>query len=193
MVEQSLASQSGVSRRMFATGLGLAGVAGGAALSLRVWRHFDLSNRFFNPLRADFFDLPPVPGLVDASGAPIPGFSAESIKGQTVFPNAFASWCPSCIEEHQALMDFARSGAQIYGIASLDDPQQTLAYLNAKGNPFVKVGVDRRGQLYRALGARGIPASYVMAPAPKLTFMVEGTQSLADFQAKILPALAAKI
>ncbi len=170
----------------------LVGVGGLAAGSGRVWRHFDLSNKLFNPLRADFFELPPVPGLVDAAGAPIPGFSAETIKGQRVFLNAFASWCPSCIQEHQALMAFARSGVQIYGIASLDDPAQTLAYLRANGNPFARVGVDRKGQLYRALGARGIPASFVMAPAPHLALMLQGTQTLADLQGKILQALAAK-
>jgi len=158
----------------------------------RVWRHFDLGSQLFNPLRADFFDLPPVPGLLDASGAQIPGFSADSIKGQTVFLHAFASWCPSCIDEHPALMEFARSGSPIYGVASLDDPAQTLAFLQARGNPFAKVGVDRKGQLYRALRARGIPASFVMAPAPRLALTLEGPQEISALQEKIGPLLPAK-
>jgi cytochrome c biogenesis protein CcmG/thiol:disulfide interchange protein DsbE len=167
--------------------LGAAGLAGAYGAG-RVWRHFDLGVKLFNPLSADHFDLPPVPGLLDASGAPIPGFSAASINGQTVFLNAFASWCPSCIEEHSALMEFARSGAKIHGVASLDDPAQTLAFLQARGNPFVKVGVDRKGQLYRALGARGIPASFVMAPAPQLSLMLQGPQDFLSLRDKIGPA-----
>jgi cytochrome c biogenesis protein CcmG/thiol:disulfide interchange protein DsbE len=168
-----------------AMGAALVGSFGAGVL----WTRFDMRARFFNPMAADHFDLPSVPGLTDSSGARIPGFSAADIAGKPVFLHAFASWCPTCREEHQALMDFAKSGATIYGVASSDDPAQTLQYLREHGNPFARVGVDRRGYLYRALGARGIPASFVLAPAPRLAFMRQGAMSLAEMQAQIPPAL----
>ena len=108
-----------------------------------------------------------------------------------MFLNAFASWCPQCREEHQALLDFAGAGATIYGVASLDAPENTLEFLREFGNPFVRVGVDRNGWLYRALGARGVPASFVMAPAPRLAFRHPGPMTLPELQAQIPRALAA--
>lgn len=170
--------------------LGGAAVLGAGGAGLWLARRRGLFGRLFNPFSAENFDLPAVPGLTDAAGAPVPGFSAQDIAGKTVYLNAFASWCPACREEHQALLDFARSGATIYGVATLDDPAKTLVYLREHGNPFAKVGVDRKGYLFRALGARGIPAHFVFAPAPKLTLMAQGSMDLAELRAKILPALA---
>ena len=167
--------------------------ASGAAMSAGAFaiRRYGLIGRYFNPLSAGKFDLPAVPGLTNAAGAPIPGFSAGEIAGETVYLNAFASWCPNCRDEHPALMEFAASGAKILGVASLDDPANTLDYLQKHGNPFTKVGVDRKGHLYLALGARGIPASFVMAPAPRLALKLEGSQTLEQLRGKILPLLKA--
>ncbi|MCW2316665.1 DsbE subfamily thiol:disulfide oxidoreductase [Rhodoblastus acidophilus] len=176
-----------LSRRSLLAGAAL-GVAAAGALA---WRRYDLGGRLFNPLTADRFDLPPVPGLTDATGQPISGFSAADIAGKALFLNTFASWCPQCREEHQALLDFARSGAIIYGVAALDDPANTLEFLRAHGNPFTRVGVDRNGWLNRALGARGVPASFVLAPAPRIAFQHFGPITLAELQAKVPPALRA--
>lgn len=172
--------------------LAAAGVvsASGLGLGALFWRRHGLTARLFNPLGADHFDLPLVPGLVDAEGAPVPGFSAADIVGKAVFLNAFASWCPNCRQEHPALMEFARSGGKIYGVASLDDPAQTLDFLRKEGNPFARVGVDCKGYLYHALGASGVPASFVMAPAPHVALMLQGAQTFAQMREKILPALS---
>ena len=168
--------------------LGMAAVAGGG-LGAAAWRRYDLGGKLFNPFAADHFDLPPLPGLTDRAGAQIPGFSAADIAGKTVFLNAFASWCPQCREEHQALVDFARSGATIYGVASVDDPENTLKYLRDQGNPYACLGVDRKGWLYRALGARGIPASFVVEPGAKIVFRHVGPVALAELQAGVSAAL----
>ena len=164
-------------------------LAAGGALGVAFWRRHDLAARLFNPFSADRFDLPPLPGLLDAEGAPVQGFSAQDLTGRAVFLNAFASWCPQCRAEHAALLEFAHSGAIIYGVASLDDPARTLEFLRREGNPFARVGVDRNGYLYRALGARGVPASFVMAPAPHLALKLEGPLDVALMRAQIQPLL----
>ncbi len=153
------------------------------------WRRHGLTARLFNPLSADRFDLPALPGLLDGQDAPVPGLSAENIAGKAVFLNAFASWCPQCRSEHAALMECARDGAAIFGIASLDDPLHALEFLRKEGNPFARVGVDRDGYLYRALGARGVPASFVLAPAPHIVLKVEGPLDAGQMRARILPLL----
>lgn len=175
-------------RRAFLFGAGLPAATAGAGLL--AWRHPGLRARLFNPFRADRFDLPALPGLKDASDVPVPGFSSASIAGQAVYLNAFASWCPSCREEHQALMEFAASGASIYGVASLDAPEQTLRFLQERGNPYVRLGLDRHGYLFRALGARGVPAHFVFAPAPRVALVEQGPMTVTQLRAKIARALA---
>jgi hypothetical protein len=128
---------------------------------------------------------------VYTGGAPRRNFAAAHNAGKAVFLNAFASWRPQCRGEHQALLDFAGAGATIYGVASLDAPENTLEFLREFGNPFMRVGVDRNGWLYRALGARGLPASFVMAPAPRLAFKHPGPMTLAQLQARSPRARAA--
>ncbi|MCW2283956.1 DsbE subfamily thiol:disulfide oxidoreductase [Rhodoblastus acidophilus] len=167
----------------------LLGAAGLTLGGLGAWRGRDRLANLFNPFAADRFDLPPLAGLTDPAGRQIPGFSAADIADKTVFLNAFASWCPQCREEHQALVDFARAGATIFGVASADDPENTLSYLRAFGNPYARLGVDRRGLLYRALGARGIPASFVLAPGPRIAFKHVGPIALAELQASVGPVL----
>ncbi|MCW2274339.1 DsbE subfamily thiol:disulfide oxidoreductase [Rhodoblastus acidophilus] len=168
--------------------LGMAGFAAGG-LGISAWRGRDRLANLFNPFAADRFDLPPLAGLTDAVGVQVPGFSAADIADKTVFLNAFASWCPQCREEHQALVDFARAGATIYGVASADDPANTLKYLRAFGNPYARLGVDRKGWLYRVLGARGIPASFVLEPGGRLSFAHVGPITLSALQARVGPAL----
>jgi DsbE subfamily thiol:disulfide oxidoreductase len=177
------------SRRALLLGAGLLG-AGAAGAGLWQARRHGLWERLLNPFAADHFDLPALADLRDASGAPVPGFSSAGIAGEAVYVNAFASWCPSCREEHPALMEFARSGVKILGVASLDEPAKTLAFLREHGNPFVNVGVDRKGYLFRALGARGIPAHFVFAPAPKLVLAAQGPMDFAQLRERIAPLLA---
>lgn len=177
-------------RRAILLGMGVLGSVGAAGAGLWLARRRGVLGRLFNPFSADHFDLPALAGLTDAIGAPIAGFSSADIAGKAVYLNAFASWCPTCREEHPALMEFARSGAPIHGVASLDDPEKTLAFLQEHGNPFVKVGVDRKGYLLRALGARGIPAHFVFAPAPKLAYAAQGPMDFAQLRERIAPLVS---
>lgn len=182
-------AQKNRSRRGFLTGaLFVAGMAVAVApMALR--RRAFFARLGFDPKN---FVLPAVANLFDASGAPVPGFSSADILGQAVFVHAFASWCPDCRAEHPALMEFSRAGGRIFGVATADNPAQTRDFLRSEGNPFARVGVDRRGNFYRALGARGIPASFVLAPAPHVALMLQGARSFGELQDKIPAALGGR-
>jgi thiol-disulfide isomerase/thioredoxin len=181
------AAKQAFSRRAVLLGGAACGAFAAGALAAR---RFDLAGKLFNPFAADRFDLPAVPGLFDAAGAPVPGLAAADLAGRPAFLNVFASWCPQCRAEHGALLDFARSGATIYGVAAFDDADATASFLRAFGNPFARVGLDRKGWLLRALGARGVPASFVLAPAPRLVFRHFGPITPAELRAEIPRALA---
>jgi cytochrome c biogenesis protein CcmG/thiol:disulfide interchange protein DsbE len=179
--------KSGAARRaVLIGGLGLAG----AAFVTAIWRSKDIGARFFNPFSLDQFELPAVPGLVDARGRAVPGFSSADLKGRLSIVNVWASWCGPCRDEHPLLIDLAARGiAPIYGVNVKDDPAHARQFLAVHGNPYTAVGADTGAYLQRALGARGVPATFVVAQGPRIEASVYGPLSAEIIAEKILPSL----
>lgn len=178
------------SRRNLVLGaLGAISGAAGAAAIEHVWRSKDLSARFFDTLSIDAFDLPPAPGLTFDDGRPVPGFSSADLAGRRSLLYLWASYCPSCRAEHHLVMALAEKGVAVYGANVKDDPAHARSFLVEHGNPFVAVGLDERARLQRALGARGVPASFVVAPGPRIEVSILGPIDEEAIAMRILPAL----
>lgn len=190
-------NETGPKREWFATrrsvvlgAIGVAGLGAGAAVVEDIWRRKDISARLFNPFTLSNFALPPVPGLLDAGGKPVPGFSSADLAGKRSVLNVWASWCPSCRAEHPLLMALARRGlAPIYGADVKDPPARAKYFLAKHGNPFVAVGADSRTYLQRALGARGVPATFVVGPGPTIEFATYEPLDEEIIEQRIVPLL----
>lgn len=152
-----------MSRRLALGAIGLAGLGAGAAVVEHFWRKKDLSARLFNPFTLANFELAPVEGLLDAEGGPVPGFGSKDLVGKRSVLNIWASWCPNCRAEHPLMMALAaRKLAPIYGADVKDPPERARYFLAKHGNPFTAVGADTQTYLQRAMGARGVPATFVI-------------------------------
>lgn len=174
--------------------LGVMGLGAGGAVVEHVWKRKDMTARFFNPFSIAKFELPPVPGLLDAQGLPVPGFSAADLAGKRSLLNVWASWCPSCRQEHPLLMALAkRKLAPIYGVDAKDPPAKAVYFLAKHGNPFVAVGADERTYLQRALGAKGVPATFVIGPGPNVEWSTYDPLDEATIEREIAPRLTAKV
>lgn len=171
---------------------GAVGVAalGAAGLGAALWYGKDMGARLFNRFTLDNFVLEPVAGLVRADGAAVPGFSSEDFKRRLSVLNFWASWCPPCREEHHLLTELAaRRLAPIYGANVKDRPEQARAFLAAHQNPYTAVGADSSAYLQRALGARGVPATFVIGPGPIIVTSVIGQLDPETIATQIVPAL----
>ncbi|WP_363348227.1 redoxin family protein [Methylocystis echinoides] len=147
--------------------MGVMGLGAGGAVVEHVWKKKDMTARLFNPFSLARFELPPVEGLLDASGKPLPGLSSADLAGKRCLLNFWASWCPTCRDEHKHLMALAkRNLAPIYGVDVKDPPARARYFLAKYGNPFAAVGADTETYVQRALGARGVPATFVIGPGP---------------------------
>lgn len=77
--------------------------------------------------------------------------------------NFFASWCSTCLAEHEILLELqSRNLADIYGIAWHDIDENTKHYLEKYGNPFSKTFVDSKGDLGRIVGIKAIPETLII-------------------------------
>lgn len=193
-IDASRESEWFATRRSLLLGaVGVMGVGAGAAVVEHVWKKKDISARLFNPFSLENFDLPPVPGLLDAQGAPVPGFSSADLGGKRALLVIWASWCPTCREEHKHIVALAkRNLAPIYG-ADVKDPPAKAAYFLAKhGNPFVAVGRDEHTYMQRAMGAKGVPATFVIGPGPTVEWSTYEGLTPEVIEKEIVPRLTAK-
>ncbi|QIG80948.1 DsbE family thiol:disulfide interchange protein [Stakelama tenebrarum] len=106
----------------------------------------------------------PVPLLkIDPLFEGRPGIDSDALAtGEPILLNLFASWCVPCIAEAPQLMKLKEEGVPIYGVAVRDTPEEMRRFLNENGDPYTAIGDDRTSQVSIALGASGVPETYVI-------------------------------
>jgi cytochrome c biogenesis protein CcmG/thiol:disulfide interchange protein DsbE len=107
---------------------------------------------------------------------------ASAIKGPALV-NVFASWCAPCVEEAPALMKLKTQGVPIVGVAYKDQPGDTLAFLDRRGNPFSAVLVDRTGDAGVEFGISGVPETFLVDGKGMIVAKRTGALSDADIAA----------
>jgi cytochrome c biogenesis protein CcmG/thiol:disulfide interchange protein DsbE len=106
----------------------------------------------------------PVPAFSLPAALPRkPGLSsADLATGKPRLVNVFASWCVPCITEDKVLQLLRRSGVVIDGIAVRDRPDDLAAFLAENGDPYARIGSDAESRVQIALGASGVPESFIV-------------------------------
>ncbi|MGB2130969.1 MAG: DsbE family thiol:disulfide interchange protein [Marinobacterium sp.] len=116
-----------------------------------------------------------LPSALAENKRPIPAFelpsltspdqmlSNEDLKGEVALLNVWATWCPTCKEEHGFLNRLAQDeGVTIYGINYKDEPGKAREWLRRYLDPYKKVILDQDGSLGLDLGVYGAPETYVL-------------------------------
>jgi len=76
--------------------------------------------------------------------------------------NFFASWCVPCIAEASTLARMKAEGIPIEGIAVRDRPGEVAAFLQAHGDPYGGIGLDRDSEIQMQFGASGVPETFIV-------------------------------
>ncbi len=105
------------------------------------------------------------------AGKPLPAFQLPTLAGSVIahtdlrgplLLNVWATWCPSCYEEHPYLLELAGRGVTLIGMNYKDDVQAARAFLAQRGSPYRQVIVDADGRLGLDLGVYGAPETFVI-------------------------------
>ena len=83
--------------------------------------------------------------------------------GQPVLVNVWATWCPSCRQEHEQLLAIAAtSSIPIIGLNYKDEASAARIWLEQLGNPYQFNIFDEDGMLGLDLGVYGAPETYLL-------------------------------
>jgi cytochrome c biogenesis protein CcmG/thiol:disulfide interchange protein DsbE len=108
-------------------------------------------------------------------GKPMPAFSLTrlddpavtisdaDLKGKVTLLNVWATWCVSCRQEHETLVELAKTGqVDIYGLNYKDNRQDAKRWLARFGNPYVENAFDGDGRVAIDWGVYGAPETFVI-------------------------------
>ncbi|MDP6342446.1 MAG: DsbE family thiol:disulfide interchange protein [Alphaproteobacteria bacterium] len=131
------------------------------------------------------FDLPALPERP-------PGLKSADLQGQVSLVNVFASWCLSCRVEHPLFMNLkALDVVPVHGLNYKDEPQAALAWLDRYGDPYQRIGADRKGRVGIDWGVYGVPETFLINAQGRIACKHIGPVSDSDLQDKLLPAIEA--
>jgi cytochrome c biogenesis protein CcmG/thiol:disulfide interchange protein DsbE len=85
------------------------------------------------------------------------------LRGKVWLLNVWASWCSSCREEHEVMLELAkRNVVPIYGLDYKDRPDDARSWLDQLGNPYTATLSDLDGRVGIDYGVYGVPETYVI-------------------------------
>jgi thiol-disulfide isomerase/thioredoxin len=127
-------------------------------------------------------------------------FSSSSLKGKAYIVNFFATWCPPCRAEIPDMVKVQRAweskGFTFVGIAVNEQVPNVKNFMRSNGMTYPVMMATP--ELIRAFngyidgGITGIPTTFVIDSTGKLTGVIVGPRSKAEFDQLVKTALNAK-
>lgn len=124
-------------------------------------------------------------------GKPVPAFELADPDGNQITDavfrdgkpkllNVWASWCAPCIAEAPMLETLKERGAKIVGVALKDKPENMAQFLARHGNPYSIIVRDDYSRLHVAIGASGVPETFVVDGSGTIRYQLIGPVREAD-------------
>ena len=117
--------------------------------------------------------------------------TAQQWIGKTALVNVWASWCESCVEEHDLLMKIVQeSHVTIYGLNYKDEKNTAAQWLQQHGNPYKNIALDSEGKTAIDWGVYGTPETFVIDAQGIIRYKQVGALTWDVWQKQIKPLLA---
>ena len=117
--------------------------------------------------------------------------SNEYFKNKITLINFFASWCAPCKAEHPLFFEIKKEYNDLFilGIDMQDETVDAIKFLNADGNPYDFVGVDKFGFVAVEFGVVGLPETFLVNSEGKIIYKYLGPLTKEIITNEIKPLL----
>lgn len=129
------------------------------------------------------FDLPVLGSARRATRA--------DLEGDIRLVNVWATWCPTCLAEHDELKRIRETGLSVVGINYKDDSAEAMAWLARHGDPYAFSVVDADGDLGVDLGVYGAPETFLLDVDGVIRYKHVGAVDETIWREEIAPAIEA--
>jgi cytochrome c biogenesis protein CcmG/thiol:disulfide interchange protein DsbE len=117
-------------------------------------------------------------------------FNNASLQGQWYLLNVWGTWCPECVNEHQMLLEIARTRAlPMIGLNWKDDDSAAQRWLAQLGDPYDVVAVDREGRVAIDWGVYGAPETFLVNARGEVEYKHVGAMTQQVWREKFLSRL----
>ena len=104
--------------------------------------------------------------------------------------NIWASWCAPCRDEHNILMQLSDNPSiEIIGLNYRDNLINAKKFINKLGNPYSEILIDKDGTISIALGAYGVPETFLLNNEGKVIYKHLGPLTKKIVRNEISPLL----
>lgn len=122
--------------------------------------------------------------------APEQQIKRQDLLGRPTLVNVWATWCPTCVAEHEMLMKIAATGqVRLVGVNYKDERGKALTWLANYGNPYERVLEDADGQLGIELGVYGAPETFLLDASGRVVYKRVGDVNERIWRDELLPRL----
>lgn len=113
--------------------------------------------------------------------------------GQPYLLNVWASWCPTCRDEHPVITRLSKSGVlRVIGFNYKDERVEALRWLAQFGDPYPLIVADRDGLAAIDWGVSAAPESFLVGADGVVLYKRTGALTDAIVAQEILPRLRAQ-
>lgn len=135
-------------------------------------------------------DKPAPPFDLESLMEPGKRLNGEILNGKISLVNVWASWCPTCRQEHAELVRIAKdSGVQIIGFNWKDERDAALEMLRVYGNPYTVSLYDPDNQAGIDWGVYAAPETFLVDPQGIIRHKRIGPITQEVWDNKILPLI----
>ena len=113
------------------------------------------------------------------------------LQGEARLVNVWATWCPTCLAEHDQLERIRKTGLAVVGINYKDDSDEAVAWLARHGDPYAFSVVDADGDLGVDLGVYGAPETFLLDAGGVIRYKHIGAVDETIWRDEIAPAIEA--
>lgn len=137
-------------------------------------------------------------------GKPAPVFSLPAVRdpgqqvsnaeyrGRPYVLNVWATWCVGCRQEHDTLLQIARtSPVPIISLNWKDERELAIRWLDQLGDPYVASAFDQEGRVAIDWGVYGAPETFLIAADGRVLHKHVAPLTLEIWQRDFLPRISA--